>query len=339
MKSVVMLQTHQCLLSISASDADIDQLDFPSFHVPDISAESSVDDTQPVADIPDGSNDVFYTLISQSSEHNRDKLADSLGYSYGVKEQNDMRTIWRCSVCNKKTYCLATVWQEGDNFTCGPHPHLHSAEPGVATTIKTRKKINQQSLANMLHSAYEITDQVLAEDVTKEPTPGLPSKAQLAQNANCHCQCLHPKDPTTIDFDLQEDAIPQGFFHENIKTRKSHHLLFANDKMIDILSQAKHWFIDGTFKIVRQPFTQLLSVHAFIKCDDSLKQIPLMFVVMSGKHKKDYKCVLRAINNLLPSCAVRKITIDFEAAIWSAILSVFPKVSILGCYFHWTQAV
>ena len=130
-------------------DGLLSQLDLPSFHVPDISAESLMDDTQPVADISDGSNDVFYTLISQSSECNRDKLADSLGYSYGVKGWNDMHTIWRCSVCNKKTYCLATVWQEGDNFTHGPHPHHHPAEPGVATTIKTRKKINQQSLANM----------------------------------------------------------------------------------------------------------------------------------------------------------------------------------------------
>ena len=124
-------------------DGLLSQLDLPSFHVTDISAESSMDDTQPVTDTPDGSNDVFYTLISQSSECNRD---------------------------------------------------------------------------NMLQSTYEITDQVLAEDVTKEPTPGLPSKAQLAQNAN-HCrQCLHPKDPTTINFDLQKDAIPQGFFcgkHQN----------------------------------------------------------------------------------------------------------------------------
>ena len=108
----------------------------------------------------------------------------------------------------------------------------------------------------------------------------------LIQSTACS-KCYLPlsapasKDPTTINFDLQEDAIPQGFFCENIKTRNSHHLKFANDKMIYILSQAKHWFIDGTFKIVRQPFTQLLSVHAFIKCDDSLKQIPLMFVVMS----------------------------------------------------------
>ena len=200
-------------------DSLLSQLDLASFQVPDISAESSMDDTQPVADIPDGSNDVFYTLISQSSEHNSDKLADNFGYSYGVKEQNDMHKIWRCSVHNKKIYCLATVWQEGDNCTHGPHPHLHPAEPGVATTIKTRKKIDQQSLANMLQSAYEITDQVLAEDVTKEPTPGLPSKAQLAQNANCHHQHLHPKDPTAINFDLQDDAIPQGFFCENIKTR------------------------------------------------------------------------------------------------------------------------
>ena len=38
-------------------DGLLSQLDLASFHVPDISVESSMDDTQPVADIPDGSND------------------------------------------------------------------------------------------------------------------------------------------------------------------------------------------------------------------------------------------------------------------------------------------
>ena len=194
-------------------------------------------------------------------------------------------------------------------------------------------------MANLFQSAYEITDQVLTENITDEPTPGLPSKAQLAQNANRRRQRLRPKDPATLDFDLEEDAAPEGFFCHDIKTKNSHHLMFANDKMIDILSRAKNWFVDGTFKIVRQPFAQLLSIHAFIKCDKSLEQIPLMFVVMSGKHKKDYKRVFKEIKEMIPSCAVETVTIDFEAAMWFAIPSVFPDITILGCCFHWTQAV
>lgn len=61
--------------------------------------------------------------------------------------------------------------------------------------------------------------------------------------------------------------------------------------MIDILSCTRNWFVDGTFMIVKQPFTQLLNINAFINCDKSLKQIPLAFVIMTGKCKKNYKPV------------------------------------------------
>ena len=43
--------------------------------------------------------------------------------------------------------------------------------------------------------------------------------------------------------------------------------------------------------------------------------------------------------HLLPSVAVKTITIDFEAAMWHAIPKVLPDVRILGDYFHWSQAV
>ena len=36
---------------------------------------------------------------------------------------------------------------------------------------------------------------------------------------------------------------------------------------------------------------------------------------------------------------VRKITIDFETALWKAFRCLLPNVKLQGCVFHWTQAV
>ena len=247
--------------------------------------------------------------------------------------------MWRCSVCNGQIYCHATVHQEGIIFTPGAQPHLHPGQPGIANSLQARKNINSHALSEIFTSAAEITEQVLNENVNNEPTPGLPANSQLVQNANWKYQCHRPKDPKNLHFDIAEDYIPPDYFKKDISVNGNHHLLSATDKMIDILSHAKHWFIDATFKVVWCPFTQLLSIHAFIKPDNCLKQVPLMFVVMSGKHKKDYRKVFKAVRNLLPNIVVHTETLDFEAAMWQAIQAVFPGVAILGCYFHWAQAV
>ena len=50
--------------------------------------------------------------------------------------------------------------------------------------------------------------------------------------------------------------------------------------------------------------------------------------------------VINTVLGLLPiTPAVKHITIDFEKALWSALRQIFPAVKIMGCVFHWTQAV
>jgi len=93
--------------------------------------------------------------------------------------------------------------------------------------------------------------------------------------------------------------------------------------------------------VIKQPFTQLFSIHAFVKKDGELMQTPLAFVVMSRRHRrKDYKRVFRALIAALPRRPrVQAVVSDFEAAVWSAVREALSGVLQRGCVFHFSQAV
>ena len=117
----------------------------------------------------------------------------------------------------------------------------------------------------------------------------------MTRNCNRIRQKLRPGDPTYINFELNteylDSIIKEPFFRHDVRVKDNRHLVFTTDRQLEILRKAKTWYIDGTFKVVKDPFYQLLSIHAFIRAGDEMKHLPLVFIIMSRKTKIDYKKV------------------------------------------------
>ena len=122
-----------------------------------------------------------------------------------------------------------------------------------------------------------------------------------------------------MDFELLDDHVQSQFLRGDVHKNGTHHLIFATDALLEFLTNAKTWYVDA--KVIKQPFTQLFSIHAFVKKDSELMQTPLAFVVMSRRRRKDYKRVFRALIAALPRRPrIQAVVSDFEAAVCISIL-------------------
>ena len=121
--------------------------------------------------------------------------------------------------------------------------------------------------------------------------PALPKVDHIVRAVNRLRQKMRSEDVKDLNFSLKEDVIPPGFYQAEVKVKKRRHLIFATQQQLSQLAATKTWYIDRNDKIVKDPFHQLVSISAFVMSAESAKQVPLVFVLMSSKKKRDYKKV------------------------------------------------
>lgn len=285
--------------------------------------------------------ELTFQVIVDGTKRTREKLVDSRGYTYNVQRRRNNKTTtdWQCTIRPKENPCRASIIQRGDEFIVGKNAHNHTAQPGAAIVTKITASMKAKAAENLFKSASAIVTEVLLSNIDSTPCPSLPKTVNLARATNRFRQKNRPKDPNDLEFDLMHDHIPDDFLQADVKVKDRRHLIFASEEQLQLLRKAKTWYADGTFKLCRAPFKQLFSVNAFVQSGDDTKQLPLVFVLMSGKKKRDYKAVLKKLKEILQTVRVGNLVIDFEMAMWKAFPQVFPGVKITGCLFHWTQAL
>ena len=121
--------------------------------------------------------------------------------------------------------------------------------------------------------------------------------------------------------------------------------------------------IDGTFQTAISGAEQIITVHIFSEIDEPNKvqacllrgsaQINLMlmppmqayaigYALVTSRTAQTYQSVIGSLLNLfekehriLPAIAIS----DFEKAMLKALKALFPRAEVLGCHFHFRQAL
>ena len=291
---------------------------------------------------PTGPIHLSYQVVQQSSIMGKDKLFNNVGYSYTLKRRAANSKLWRCSVRNKKLICPAAVKQVGENeFTPNSMEHQHPPKHGAKESAIIAIKSKTAAESKPFESATQLVRDVMKEELSNvSGYDGLISITNMAKNTNYHRRNKRAPEPKAKDFNLLEAHLSTDFLVEDLTVFEERHIIFATALQLDLLSSAKSWYVDGTFKIVKKTFHQLFTIHAFVKKNGEVLQFPLMFCFMTARKTADYIAVLNAVKKrFISEPKVCHVMLDFEKAAWKAFQQCFPQAALHGCSFHFAQAV
>ncbi|XP_076546676.1 uncharacterized protein LOC117610914 [Osmia lignaria lignaria] len=116
-------------------------------------------------------------------------------------------------------------------------------------------------------------------------------------------------------------------------------LIFSNTTLLTALENAKEVYMDGTFSVVPRmpPFHRLYTVH--IRYNDT--GIATIFALCECRTKSMYKAIWGKIVSLVPRLQdnLETVMCGYERAAMESVQAQFPRFTIHGCWFHFTQAL
>ena len=219
--------------------------------------------------------------------------------------------------------------------------HSHPPDEKVVRRGLILKNMMTKGLDNPTVPVRRIYDTTV--DVDSGHSEDLPSFESVRTRVKRYRAHFIPPIPTEID-----DVLINGSWAHTWKGQRFlAHLdnnwgiaLFTTNTLLRAMKDAETLYIDGTFRTAPGPYLQFVTVHGL--CHGHV--IPLAFCLMTGKTTGQYRQLLQRLKQEVRrvrhrALRPRRVVIDFERSLMTAIETELPRSRISGCYFHFSQSL
>ena len=196
-------------------------------------------------------------------------------------------------------------------------------------------------LANKIKRAAESTTDNLRDVFNNEcrySSTGSSLTFKQLESSMCKRRRLDlPKLPSTPQ-EFAELLLESPFSHNfrfSIRDANGTAVVFATDFLLSKLIEAETIHFDATFKVVPHIFYQLFTIFIQYKGH----AVPAFHVLMTNKSEEFYTAVLSELQAYTPDFKPLFALCDFEKASRNSFTTIFPHITLIGCWFHYTKAI
>ena len=240
-------------------------------------------------------------------------------------------TLWRTDpfICPGKA-----IITEASNLLNMKLEHNHTQENYKSESIELNNKL-KRAAENSTLNLREVFDKT----TSCEPAGATVSYRHVRNTMVKRRKTILPTLPKTPE--EFKEVIMQSRFVDSVRVSVSLPenegiaVLFISNLMVANLKQAKSINFDATFYVVPKIFYQLFTI--FIKHDGHF--FPCVHVLMSRKTESLYKAVMEKILEIRPEFKADFAVGDYQDASRNAFQAIIPSISVVGCLFHFSQAI
>lgn len=339
--------------SDSSSDNDSEEEEEVESESESTSGISGSDDECEPGNRDDSSKTYQKRITLQRYGSEERNFFDQNGYLYSINNNSGTAKSYYFRCKNDQKYqCKVRAISKNKklNDTILKGEHTHSGQLSDVERMKFCYNLDKEIKKKPLEFAREVYLNTMDDMVDEIDIVNVPDKKELSGFIYRRKRKFVPKLPKTVaEFDeiirqeknelFTKDKRKKEFFRGTWKSSSGCNIAYISETVLKIVLTMSLIVLrmDGTFKILPRhiKFRQLFIISVIYRD----KSYPLAYILMENRSCASYDRVFSKLKELIPSDRVTEIMADYEAATRKEAKKHFPQARIVGCWFHYIQAV